>query len=498
VTQSEGFDPSSIDRDVLDVIIVGAGLSGIGAACHLQKTLPHKTFTILEARDAIGGTWDLFRYPGIRSDSDMFTFGYAFRPWLGDNSIADGASILSYLRGTAQEAGLERKIRFGHKVIGAAWHTADALWTLDIATGEGARRQLRGRFLFMCAGYYDYAGGYRPEFPGLDRYHGIMVHPQAWPSDLDYAGKSVLVIGSGATSVTLVPALAKGGAKVTMLQRSPSFVASLPARDRFAQRMRARFPEKLAYRIVRWRNIFLSIFLYTFARRKPADMRARLIGLAQKKLGPDIDASVHFNPRYNPWDQRLCLVPDDDLFDTLRSGKAEIVTDEIETFTAEGVQVRSGRELKADIVVTATGLKLLLNGGVTLVVDGQPIEAAKTLSYKGAMLSGVPNFAYTLGYTNASWTLKSDLTSAWVCRVLRRMERCGAAFCVPRHDPAMATAPLIDFSSGYIQRALDQMPKQGVSKPWRLNQNYVLDLLALRFGRLKDKALAFGRLGDPL
>ncbi len=481
-------EPSSY----FDVVIVGAGLSGIGAAHHLQDALPHKSFTILESRDAIGGTWDLFRYPGVRSDSDMFTLGYAFRPWLGENSIADGASIRDYIRETATADNIDRKIRFGHKLLRAAWSSTSATWTLDVAEG-GKTVRLTCGFLFMCAGYYDYEGGYTPDFAGIADFGGTVVHPQAWPDDLAIAGKRIVVIGSGATAVTLVPALTERGAAVTMLQRSPSYVVSLPARDRFAQRMRNLLPERLAYRVVRWRNILISRYFYSYARRKPEETRTRILGMARKKLGPDFDVQTHFNPSYNPWDQRMCLIPDGDLFKALRRGKAEIVTDEIERFNETGLTLRSGRTLAADIVVTATGLRMKLIGGVTLSIDGHPVDLATTTSYKGSMFSDVPNLAYALGYTNASWTLKCDLTSAWVCRVLAYMDKRGFACCVPKRDPAVGTRPLIDFSSGYVRRSIGAFPKQGDRKPWRLNQNYLLDTMALKYGAIDDGTLTFSK-----
>ena len=476
--------------DHFDVVVIGAGLSGIGAAHHLHTSLPDKTVAILESRDAIGGTWDLFRYPGVRSDSDMFTLGYAFRPWLGENSIADGASIRDYVRDTAVSAGLDRKIRFGHKLLRASWSSGASVWILDVDHG-GTIIQLTCGFLFMCAGYYDYAGGYTPDFPSVASFGGKLVHPQFWPEDLDVVGKRTVVIGSGATAVTLVPALAERGAHVTMLQRSPSYVVALPSKDPFAGRMRRLFPETLAYRFVRWRNILLSIYLYSYARRKPQATRERLLGLVQKKLGPDYDVRTHFNPTYNPWDQRMCLVPDGDLFKTIKRSAAEVVTDQIETFTETGLTLRSGRTLAADIVVTATGLKMKLIGGVTLSIDGRPIDLATTTSYKGSMFSDVPNLACAIGYTNASWTLKCDLTSAWVCRLIAYMDKHHYAACVPKHDPTVTQAPLLDFSSGYVRRSIDAFPKQGDRKPWRLNQNYIFDTMALKYGAIDDGTLVF-------
>ena len=479
----------------LDVLVIGAGLSGIGAAYHLQKTLPGKSFAVLEARDATGGTWDLFRYPGIRSDSDMYTLGYAFRPWPSPAAIADGPSILAYVRETAEAYGLDRKVRFRHKVVAAAWSSAEARWTVSVER-DGKRDSLTCAFLFVCSGYYDYEAGYLPTFAGRDAYRGTFVHPQSWPDGLEVAGRKVVVIGSGATAVTLVPALARAGAAVTMVQRSPSYVVSMPSVDRLAERLRRRLPAGLAYKAVRWRNILLGMALYRFARSRPAAARRRLIGAVRARLGPAFER--HFTPRYDVWDQRVCLVPDGDLFAVLRSGQADIVTDEVASFTPGGLRLGSGREGAADIVVAATGLRLKLLGGMTLDVDGRRVDLAQTMSYKGLMFSGVPNLAAALGYTNASWTLKSDLTCTYVCRLIRAMDRRGAAACLPAEPGAMEDRPLIDFTSGYIRRSAALLPKQGMTKPWRLHQNYVVDLLSLRFGRLDDGVLRFVRRGESI
>jgi monooxygenase len=469
-----------------DVLIVGAGLSGIGAAYHIQKECPGKTYVILEGRKAMGGTWDLFRYPGVRSDSDMYTLGYRFRPWREAKAIADGPSILRYIRETAQEYGIDRKIRYHHRAKLASWSSAEARWTVEVATADGATRRFTCNLLYMCSGYYNYAEGYMPGWPGMDRFAGKIVHPQMWPENLDYKNKRVVVIGSGATSVTLVPAMAETAQHVVMLQRSPSYILSLPSQDVVANFLRGKIPAPLAYILVRWKNVLISSFLFQRARRKPEQMKQWILGLAQQALGPDHDVAKHFSPRYNPWEQRLCLVPDGDLFRAIRSGKASMVTDEIETFTEKGLRLRSGQELEADIIVTATGLNLQMMGGMQVCVDATAIKVSRTLAYKGMMYSDVPNLASSFGYTNASWTLKSDLTAGYVCRLLKYMDAHGYDTCTPRkHDPSITEEPAIDFSSGYIQRALDE--------PWRLHQNYALDILEFRFASVDDGTMEFAR-----
>lgn len=471
----------------LDVIVVGAGLSGVGAAWHLQQRCPDRSFAILEARDAIGGTWDLFRYPGIRSDSDMHTLGYSFRPWTQAKAIADGPSIRAYVQDTAREAGIDRKIRFRHRLIAADWSTPDARWTLQVEREGGERVEMTCGFLYVCSGYYDYAAGHAPDFPGSADFRGRIVHPQFWPADLDYAGKQVVVIGSGATAVTLLPEMARDAAHVTMLQRSPTYVVTRPAQDGFANWLRRRLPARAAYGLTRWKNVLFGMFFYRMARRRPERVKARLIGMVREQLGTDYDVATHFTPRYNPWDQRICLVPDADLFAAIRSGDASVVTDTIETFTADGIRLSSGRELPADVVVTATGLKLAMMGGARLAVDGAEVNVGHALQYKGMMLSDVPNLAFTFGYTNASWTLKADLVAGYVCRLLNTMRRRGVRQATPRiGDGTIAPEPFADFTSGYIQRAESILPKQGDRKPWRLNQNYALDVMALRFGSVDD------------
>jgi monooxygenase len=482
-------------RADFDVLIVGAGLSGIGTACHLVRQRPKTSFAILEARDAIGGTWDLFRYPGIRSDSDMSTFGYAFRPWDDTRAIADGPSILRYLAETAREYGVDRRIRFGHKVVGASWRSEDARWTLDVRGPGGEMLLYSCNFLFLCAGYYEYAEGHMPGWPGMEGFAGRIVHPQNWPEDLRYAGKRVVVIGSGATAVTLVPAMAETAAHVVMLQRSPTYIVARPSEDTLAKTFRRWLPARLTHAIVRWKNIALQLYLFRLSRRKPAAMRAGILKLAQTAVGPGIDAAKHFNPRYEPWDQRMCLVPDGDLFAALRASKASVVTGEIETFTESGLRLTSGDELEADIIVTATGLKLRLMGGIKIEVDGKPVEVGSTTIYKSVMFSDLPNLASIFGYTNASWTLKSDLIADYVCRLLDHMDRRGYAICTPRRgEAAIAEEPTLPLTSGYIQRAKNLLPKQGTRKPWRMNQNYALDVMALRFGAIDDGALEFKRL----
>ncbi len=487
----------------VDVLILGAGLSGIGAACHLQRHCPNKTFKILEARASIGGTWDLFRYPGIRSDSDMFTLGYSFRPWLEAEAIADGDSILRYIRDTAREHDIEQHIRFSQRAVSAAWSSEEARWTVQAqGTDGGEATVLTCDFLYACTGYYRYDEGYTPEFAGLERFAGRFVHPQHWPEDLDCADKRVVVIGSGATAVTLVPALAKRGAQVTMLQRSPSYVLSLPGRDALADQLRRRLPARHAYALVRWKNVMLATLSFQLCRRAPRLMRGLITKLAQKQLPEGFDVATHFKPDYSPWDQRLCLVPDGDLFAALKTGNATVVTGKIDSFTEGGVRLADGTELAADVVVAATGLNMLVLGGLQLSVDGRPVEMPETVAYKGMMLCGVPNMALTLGYTNASWTLKADLVARYVCRLLERMDTTGAAICTPQPpDPALPTEPIIDLKSGYVTRSLAELPRQGASAPWRLHQNYVKDVRLMKRGPLDDamefsgKALAHVQRG---
>jgi monooxygenase len=472
----------------VDVLIVGAGLSGVGAACHLQRSCPEKSYAILEAREAIGGTWDLFRYPGIRSDSDMFTLGYSFRPWPHANAIGDGSSILRYVRETAEENGLQEKIRFGHRVLRADWSSTDSRWTVHaerVADGEPVR--VSCSFLYSCTGYYRYDEGFSPSFPGAERFAGEIVHPQHWPEDLDYEGKRVVVIGSGATAVTLVPAMAERAEHVTMLQRSPSYVVSLPTQDPLAALLRGRLPAGLAATIVRMKNAALALASFSVSRRAPKLMRKLLRAGVVRQLPAGFDVDTHFNPTYNPWQQRLCIVPDGDLFKAIGEGSVSIETDRIDTFTEDGIELASGKRLPADVIVSATGLNLLLLGGVEMALDGVPVEPAKTVGYKGMMLCGIPNLAFTVGYTNASWTLKADLVADYVCRLLRYMDDHGYAVCTPQGpDPHMPTDPMIDLKSGYVLRSVDVLPQQGATAPWRLYQNYFRDLRLLKRGPVDD------------
>jgi cation diffusion facilitator CzcD-associated flavoprotein CzcO len=474
-----------------DVVIIGAGLSGIGAACHLKRECPDKSFVILEARAAMGGTWDLFRYPGIRSDSDMNTLGYNFKPWTDPKAIADGSSIRNYIRETAAEHGIEKHIRYGLKVQRANWSTPDAAWTIETQDAKGKAVTFTANFVLGCTGYYNYEKGYTPEFAGREDFKGTVIHPQFWPEEFDYSGKRVVVIGSGATAVTLVPSLTDKAAHVTMLQRSPTYVIAVPQKDKMAIAMRARgVPEKLIYRIIRTRNVGLTMAFYNLCRAKPAMMKKFIIDRIAERL-PNVDIK-HFTPSYNPWDERLCAIPSGDMFKVLKAGKASVVTDHIEKFTANGIQLKSGAHLDADVIVTATGLSLLPLGGVQISVDGAAVDYSNRLYYKGLMLEGVPNAGMTFGYTNASWTLKADLTSEFVCRLLRHMDKKGLRQCTPRnHDAGLERIPLVNMKSGYIQRAAAFMPQQGAKAPWRLYQNYAKDLFTLRYGRIDDGVLEF-------
>ncbi|MFV0279682.1 MAG: flavin-containing monooxygenase [Rhodoblastus sp.] len=474
-----------------DVLVVGAGLYGVGAAFWLQKLCPGKTFAIIEARERKGGTWDLFRYPGIRSDSDMFTLGYAFKPWTDAKAIADGHSILRYIEETARENGIDGKIRYSQRMVEACWSSADARWTVEVDTPQG-RKQYACGFLYMCSGYYRYDRGYRPDFAGIADYRGQIVHPQAWPQDLDYKDKRVIVIGSGATAMTIVPEIARTAAHVTMAQRSPTYVVARPSKDSVADWLRATLPAGAAYRLARWKNVLFGMYFYNLCKRKPDKVKAYLLKLVREQLPAGYDVEKDFTPRYNPWDQRLCLIADGDLFGAIRENRVSVATGEIERFTQTGLRLAGGREIEADIVVTATGLELQMLGGASLVVDGRKVEPGKTLNYKGMMFSDVPNMAATFGYTNASWTLKADLIGQYVCRILNLMDAKGQKIVVPHNDdPDMPTERFVDFSSGYFQRVIDQLPKQGARKPWKLHQNYAKDLLALRYGTVEDGVLGF-------
>jgi cation diffusion facilitator CzcD-associated flavoprotein CzcO len=480
-------------REHVDVLIVGAGISGVGAGHHLQERCPQKSFAILEARDDLGGTWDLFRYPGIRSDSDMHTLGFRFKPWTDSTALADGPSILEYVREAATEAGLMDRIRYGHRVVSASWSTADSRWTVSAErTDTGERVELTCGFLFMCSGYYRYDEGYTPEFPGIDRFGGQVIHPQHWPEDLDYAGKRVVVIGSGATAVTLVPAMAETAEHVTMLQRSPTYVVSIPGEDPIANLVRRILPEKTAYAAVRWKNVLLQMLVFRLSRRRPKLVRNLIRKGTIKALPQGYDVDKHFKPKYDPWDQRMCAIPDGDLFKAISDGSAEIVTDRIETFDERGIELESGTQLDADIVITATGLNLLFGGGVEFSIDGKVAGPSDSMTYKGMMLSEVPNLAFTLGYSNASWTLKADLTSEYVCRLLNHMDAHGYSQCVARaRGLAPSDEPIVELTAGYVLRAIEQLPKQGPGDPWTLKMNYAKDLRALRHGALVDSAMEF-------
>jgi cation diffusion facilitator CzcD-associated flavoprotein CzcO len=476
----------------LDVLIIGAGISGIGAGRYLKTLQPSKTFAILEARGASGGTWDLHRYPGIRSDSDLHTFGYEFKPWRDEQSIADGSRILSYLRETATENGLDPLIRYHHKVVSADWSTADARWLLQVErTDTGERLWLSAGWVFCCSGYYRYDEGHIPEFPGRERFQGQLVHPQLWLEDLDYAGKRVVVIGSGATAVTLLPAMAGKAAHVTMLQRTPSYILPLPKKDPIANVLRKILGDKRGYAISRQKNILQQRVLWEFCQRFPKAARKliRSVNVAMLPKGYPVDE--HFNPPYDPWDQRLCAVPDGDLFAALRKGDASVVTDRIESFTETGILLESGRELQADVIVSATGFQLQLIGGVELSVDGRSVPLGEAVVYRGLMLSGVPNFALAIGYTNSSWTLKIGLICEYFCQLLAYLDEQGYDTVWAASDPQMATRPLLDFGAGYVQRSLANLPKQGPSAPWLMSMSYYVDRKQLRKSPVVDEHLHF-------
>ncbi|MEM9620262.1 MAG: NAD(P)/FAD-dependent oxidoreductase [Pseudomonadota bacterium] len=480
----------------VDVLIVGAGISGIGAAYHLQENCPDKTYTILEGRHALGGTWDLFRYPGIRSDSDMHTLGFSFKPWKEAKAIADGPSIRKYLQETASENDILANIRFNHQVKSAAWSSAEERWTV-VAEHEGAQISFTCNFLQMCSGYYNYAEGYTPEFAGMEDYRGTVVHPQHWPEDLDYSNKKVVVIGSGATAMTLVPSMADTAAQVTMLQRSPTYVVSRADEDKIANTLRKILPETWAYAITRFKNVQMQRYVYNRTRTNPERVKKMLLKLVRQALGPDYDVDKHFTPKYNPWDQRLCLIPNADLFKSIRQGKTRVVTDTIDRIVPEGVKLASGEVLEADILVTATGLNLQLLGGIRFSVDGATVDFPSTYTYKGMMYSDIPNLIQTFGYINASWTLRADLTSEYACRVINHMDELGVRTVTPRlraEDSDMQPRPWIeDFSAGYMQRVMHLFPKQGDRDPWRNTQNYALDKKLIRKAPLEDGGLVFGR-----
>jgi monooxygenase len=476
----------------LDVLIVGAGLSGVGAAYRIQTMCPNKSYAILEGRADLGGTWDLFRYPGIRSDSDMFTLGYPFAPWTGEKSIATGSDILNYIKETAEKHGIDRRIRYNHRVESASWSSDDARWTVDVSRGEQTET-LTCNFLYLCSGYYSYEKAHTPDFPGIENFGGDIVHPQRWPDDLDYTGKKVIVIGSGATAVTLVPAMADQTAHITMLQRSPSYIAALPATDPVADKLREILPGQFAHSIVRVKNAALNQGLYQFCRLAPNLARKLLQAGVEKEVGSSIAIDPNFTPTYNPWDQRLCMAPDGDLFEAIKARKASVVTDRISRFTTDGVELESGMTLDADIVITATGLELVASGQIDMTVDDEEIETGSGVVYRGLMSSDIPNFAWCVGYTNASWTLRADLSSRFVCRFLTYLDRHDYDYGVPYiSDPKMELRPILDLTSGYVQRVISFLPKQGTKSPWLLRQNYFIDSLSVRFGRI-DRNMRFGR-----
>jgi monooxygenase len=477
----------------LDVLIVGAGLSGIGAGAYLETECPWASYAVFEARDAIGGTWDLFRYPGLRSDSDMFTLGYSFRPWDGEKSIADGASILQYIKDTATETGVDKNIRFHHRIVRADWVTDDARWHIVAERSDtGETIELTCGFVFSCSGYYRYDHGYLPDFPGMDRFNGTIVHPQAWPEDLDYAGKRVVVIGSGATAVTLIPSLARTAAHVTMLQRSPTYIASLPDKNLAVDLLRKVLPGRFGGRTIRWIMALGTQASYQASKRWPAVVKRVLLRGVERQLPKGYDIATHFTPRYNPWDQRLCVVPNGDLFKAITKGSASVVTDRVDTFTENGVLLESGAALDADIIITATGLELLFIGGIELTVDGEKVDLPSKLTYKGMMLEGVPNLALAVGYTNASWTLKCDLTCDYVCRLLNHLHKTGQQQCTPiNSDASVSAAPLLGLTSGYVQRAAEQFPKQGSRFPWQVRQSYLADYRAMKLKGVEDEAMVF-------
>ena len=490
------LEATDTTENLVDVVIVGAGLSGIGAACHLQDKCPGKRYVIIEGREAMGGTWDLFRYPGIRSDSDMHTLGYNFKPWRESKAIADGPAILKYIRETAFEHGVAKHIRYQQQLFMAEWSSGDALWALKVRdTQSGDITTVRCNMLLMCSGYYSYEEAYVSDFPGRDRFKGDIVEPQFWPEDLDYRNKKVVIIGSGATAVTLVPDMAKDAGHVVMLQRSPSYVISQPDEDVIANTLRKFLPQKVAYAITRWKNVTVQQWIYRQARKRPERVKRVLLRWVRDELGPGYDVERHFTPAYNPWEQRLCLAPNSDLFAAIRSGKASVVTDEIDTFTENGIRLTSGQQVDADIIVTATGLKLIVLGDVEFIVDGERIDFSKTITYKGVMTSDVPNLVSTFGYINASWTLRADLIAEFSCRLINHMDATGYRQCTPRlceDDKSMVTLPyIVGFSSGYIQRVMDELPKQGDRQPWLNPQNYRRDKKMFRKGAIDDGALVF-------
>ena len=478
--------------EFVDVLVVGAGLAGIGSACQLRRTMPELSLAILEARPVSGGTWDLFRYPGIRSDSDMYTYSYGFKPWTDKSAIADGDKILNYIREAADEYDLNQHIRYNHKVVSAHWCSQDKLWTATVVRSDGEEQlAIRCRFILSCTGYYDYEQGYTPEFAGVDDFQGEIVHPQFWPEQLDYKDKRVVVIGSGATAVTLIPSMANDTASLVMLQRSPTYIANVPAEDPWLKPLSKFMPNSWVFRSIRWKKVLLQQYIYRMSRKKPAGLRRYLLNQVREELGPEYDVDTHFTPNYNPWDQRLCAVPDGDMFAAIREGKAEVVTDHIDHFNSSGIALKSGNQLDADIVVIATGLKLKFGGDIAYRIDGEEIDPTERFVYRGMMLEGVPNLAMSVGYTNSSWTLKTDLTAKYVCGLLKKMKRGGYSYVIPTLSGEMKEVPLLDFDAGYVLRARDIMPKNGDRKPWKNNDSYTKDYASLEFNRNKYSELEF-------
>ena len=479
----------------VDVLIIGAGLAGIGGACQLRRNCPNHSFAILESRATSGGTWDLFRYPGFRSDSDMYTYSYGFKPWKDKSTIADGHKILSYIREAAAEYDVERHIRYQHKVVAANWSSADQRWLVTAQRGDSSDSSeqvtISCKFVFNCSGYYDYEQGYTPDFKGVDDFKGQVIHSQQWPEDLDYKDKRVVVIGSGATAVTLVPAMAKDTASLVMLQRTPTYIASLPSEDPMAKNLRKWLPNSWAFRLTRWKKVLFSIYIYQLSRKRPQELKKFLLGGVKKALGPDYYVATHFTPDYNPWDQRLCAVPDGDLFTAIREGHAEVVTDHTDQFNGDGIQLKSGKQLNADIVILATGLNLKFAGGVKHSLDGKELDITEHYIYRGMMFSGIPNLAFTVGYTNSSWTLKTDLTGKYVCRLLNKMHHGNYSTVTPQIKGDIGEVPMLDFDAGYVLRAREMMPKNGDRLPWKNYQNYIRDFIGLRLGRLNDDELEF-------
>ena len=496
ITVASEISMKKEDNELVDVLIVGAGLAGVGSACQLRRRSPELSFTILESRAVSGGTWDLFRYPGIRSDSDMYTYSYGFKPWVNKSAIADGGTILEYIRETADEYDLNQHIRYNHKVVSAQWSSTDNLWTVTVTRSDTQSDNeepliIRCRFILSCTGYYDYEQGYTPEFAGVDDFQGEIVHPQFWPEQLDYKDKRVVVIGSGATAVTLIPSMANDTASLVMLQRSPTYIANVPAEDPWLKPLSKFMPSSWVFRSIRWKKVLLQQYIYRLSRKKPRGLRRYLLNQVREELGPDYDVDTHFTPNYNPWDQRLCAVPDGDLFTAIREKRAEVVTDHIDEFNATGIQLKSGKQLDADIIIVATGLNLKFAGGVDYSIDEQKLDFTDRFIFRGMMFSDLPNMAFTVGYTNSSWTLKADLTASYVCRLLNKMASGKYSTVTPRMIGTVDEEPLLDFDAGYVLRARDQFPKQGNRLPWKNYQNYVKDFITLRIGGLKDKELEF-------